>query len=746
VGRGWKGAVIGLLAVLILGCDAATPTPPVASLSVAPAASDQLPTGVAPTPAASPADSAGTVPSPSGEPGATGDAEPAPSAADLILADEAAGRIDPTAALLYRVWATFGDPRLPAAYAEGGWSEDSAALAVAQSTLGSLPPEVAAQIQPDLVRPTDPVSPFFAGSTGLTGRDPSARLARAVMRAGTTIGQAPGAPMPAVTCGANGWGYFDGPSPKSYRVWGECAGNGQSDIQAAAGMLEPIWNAEIAYMGRPPIPDIGSPGEGGDQRIDLYLVAGNCAAIGSRCKPLSDNFGITPPTTPFVSSGAAQQSSAFVLVGRAGLTDPQEFQGTLAHELFHVMQDAFNESGTADLGRRRNHWFVEASATWAEYAFAGGNGSLQAAFSGFLGTPYGLKSTEGSNAYWSFPWPLYMEQENGKGAVHRAWAAIEGKAFPQVTDAIDGVLSFAKSFRGFALRTWDQELNAGSPMDPLFPTAATGPRLLPFKTRAKLGVVLLPTAKGVTPRSNLENIQSLYSVYRQFRIDKKVGQVIVDLAGLKPAAAIDADALVKIRGGKWEIRKLKPGRNAWCMDNPGDKFEELVIVLANHAKEDKPTVTGQWTIDSPREPCITYHVTIDWTDFWGSGADGVRFDGYLDHVEPEIPGTDVTVITGTGTVSGGRHAYWKCNPGFKDLPVPIGTAKAAFDGVIDGDEVTITAYGDIETGFAGVTTQPFLLPRVGGEADMAGKDRPGDVCAHGWKGSIEATLIASPPP
>ena len=82
----------------------------------------------------------------------------APVPADKILADVEAGKIDADTGLMYRIFASFADPRLPAEYAGGPPDIDQAALdeAAFRQANGDLPPAVADAVRPYLLRPTTP--------------------------------------------------------------------------------------------------------------------------------------------------------------------------------------------------------------------------------------------------------------------------------------------------------------------------------------------------------------------------------------------------------------------------------------------------------------------------------------------------------------------------------------------------------------------------------------------------------------
>ena len=86
-----------------------------------------------------------------------------PSSQSLIAADLEAGTISQAQSLLYRAWALFWDPRLPERYdGAGSVGEDNGLFRDIAAVLPTLPADQAAELEPFLLRPTDPRSAFSA--------------------------------------------------------------------------------------------------------------------------------------------------------------------------------------------------------------------------------------------------------------------------------------------------------------------------------------------------------------------------------------------------------------------------------------------------------------------------------------------------------------------------------------------------------------------------------------------------------
>ena len=714
------------------------PASPIASAVVAtPSATPPTPASADPQatassgPSATPSIPATSAPPSNEEPGGR-------TSADLIRAAVAAGSLDDATGLLYRVYAVFGDPRLPAEFATGVAHEDFQALMRAPLDIDRLPAAVADQLRPYVVRPTDPSSLFFDTSAAEATGDATL----AAVRTGSLGKSVPQAisPVEVVCDPVTRWGSALG--THRFKVWGRC-GDATSDdqIRQTVAAMDPIWKDETAYMGRDPIEDTGSPDHGGDTRIDIYLVVDCVTRDNQRHCVNPAEGGLTLGSLRYEITNGVAASSAFILIPRRLLADPFRLRTALAHEMFHALELAHNNEGFA-IGDGAI-WLMDASAVWAVWRFIPGSGPIEITqfFRAFQGTGASLQSDAGLNPYLSFAWPLFLEQKGGDGTVKRAWVATRGKANDvAIMDAVNGVVSFESEFRTFAMRVWNRELGIGPPVDPLLPNGATGGSTPRVPRTATAGAVeLLPTREGATPITNTESIPTLYGRYRPYKVHDDVGKIIVDFSGLASAATLDIDALVKVKG-KWEHRELPPGQTTWCTDDEKDDIEEFVIVLSNHERvRPTPPIQGDWTVESPRTPCLSYHITIEWTDVWDNVPDTVVFEGYADVVDPDAIG-EVTVLTGTGTVTGSRSAYIACNPGLAGSPTS-GSADALFVAVIEGEKVTVNAFGDYTGLFGGVTTWPFEVPRRGGEKRLEGADlRPGAICPHEYSGTATVRI------
>ena len=240
------------------------------------------------------------------------------------------GDIDEETALEYRVFAAFGDPRLPAEY-EGDDSEviESDALVDAATRFTSLSPDAQATLAPFLI------PPYHAGShwSGV----------------GASAARPTGAEPPAETPWCDGslitenWNSLDTLNGK-VRVWWQQRYN-ETDRAEAEEIVDAIddkiWPGLTSLMGREPLSDASVFGcDGGDGKLDIALVDAATAT--------------TVPATLF----GCKNTAAHILFDR-GRANRLPY---VAHEIMHAIQFSYSISE----GCGEYEWLREATAQWVQ--------------------------------------------------------------------------------------------------------------------------------------------------------------------------------------------------------------------------------------------------------------------------------------------------------------------------------------------------------------------------------------------
>ena len=512
--------------------------------------------------------------------------------ADALI-DQAAGasQISASTALLYRVWSEFGDPRVPAQL-QGTPTEDEASLVQAYWSRASLPAAVAGGVGAYLDRPDQ--APY--GS-------PDVQLAAA------------GGPC------SNGWTSAAGQN--AFRVWATCTGDEAADIGAVAAAMDSLWGPMTAVMG-PPLPDDGT---GGDTRLDIYLVDDGTQCVTGRdpCyRLLAGEGGRTVPAAP--DDGI--RTSAFIVLPRALAKVTPAITSLLAHEFFHALQFAHNARGV--FAGRASYWFVEASADWAQTAFARPTAASYVYGPQFvdrfqsMDVPLNSDNLSATgDGYRAFIWPYFMQQEGGgnPAIVGAAWKALENA--PDFTAAdvrLNAVFPFDQHFADFAFRNLNRAFLPTDPivprysaMDPTFPYDAS-----PSAARLHGTQVVSAQPAGQPGLSLPESLDRLTSHYWVFVVPPEVRQIDIDLSGLSGGDLVADAAVLAGHGvpfsGTWERRRLGPGRTTWCRDDPGNDISLAFLVLSNAAFAGSP-VTGSLRIVG-RAACADAAGTTSWTKTW----------------------------------------------------------------------------------------------------------------------------------
>ena len=607
---------VQLLSLLLAACTSLTPTLPPQSIAPDLSASPAAPSGGVPSPGSS-TDS----PLPSDPPSA------APTtSADQIVAAMEAGEIDFPTSLLYRMYAMFGDPRLPSEFDGPADEEDLAPLLLATDPEVELPDDIRALMETYIVRPTDPLSAF----SGARETDTTSLTSRALASVG--------GPVAALACGANGWAAQNAAVP--IKVWARCTGSYEADIRAAVAIANSIYAPMTDYM-RPPVPDEGTELDGGDTSIDVYLTNDvSCPPEFGRCVAIKNPAygGLAHRDWPY-GQPPGEPSSGWILLRRSLMRDPDEFRRVFIHELFHVLQFAHNSviiSGLTGKQDKKGNaildgfWFVEASAKWSEYYFerkAGRGASARTVHRDWFIDKYQFTDaslnalTPFLRRYEAYIWPFFMVQETNENIISDVWDGLADVSdWYEAMSVISAHLPFATRFRDFAVRNVNTNV-ARDKKDPIpkrynaYDSSIPFPDGRPGDSLWRGGPLRIePTEEPVHQADT--TIHSLSAHYFHFRVGDSVEKFEFDFTDLGDGEILDVDALLAIRqdGPRseivWEHRKLPDPKAKFCRSIPEEDVQELYLVLSNHEMEPIPLAGGFFSIHGSREPCRGYEVTI----------------------------------------------------------------------------------------------------------------------------------------
>jgi len=614
---------------------------------------------------------------------------PPPSGASsqaLIQADLDAGLIDYGTSLIYRAWTLFWDSRLPARYDGAGSSgEDLSLFSEIKAALPHLPPDQQAELQGWVARPTDPRSPFGPAAAAFQAR----------------AAQAPDTSVKCTT--PNAWYHLDSPNDNTgsgFRAW-ICAAR-QADanpilgpvLTDLTGIAQLFTKPEPAGMG-PPVPDTLSPDNGGNGKIDVYLLAPNeCRDRNGRCLPIPGNaLAAAPPDGPIgqVVGFPARSSSGYMIVD-VNATDTE----VLAHEFFHILQFAHTVGGLqGEFGNLASSWYVEASAKWAEWHPNLRELSKDNLYDQFVGfQESNLSLLEHSfldHQYESWIWPLFQElKAGGATAVYQSWASAESASDPAGIDAaVNSHLSFADSFRDFSV--WNLQ-----PGD-YFPTLGdTGLENDRWRSR----IDDFPTAPHIHstqelalgPHSVVATVSVLAAQDDRFLMtDGHVRQVTIDLSPLRNAGSANLDLVGRLADThRWRRVKADSSTYTFCRDFPDEDFSAFYVVLSNHASSRVPNggpdpaaaITGFYKVEA-KDHCdipIAYKGTFKMKETlsgFGTTAEGFTAAG---NVSFKYYSTEASCGSGIPPTADSLHYCYTLDSAQETWTHPAET----FDGVEHG--------------------------------------------------------------
>ena len=425
---------------------------------------------------------------------------------------------------------------------------------------------------------------------------------------------------------------------------------------------------------------------GGDAKIDVYLLDTNqCRARDGSCWALTGtDAAMAVGVDPAVDNG----TSGYMLLAKTRALAGNAIKSDFAHEFFHVLQ--FRHNAFAD-----DHFFVEASATWAEWNYVPETAAdeVHTRFPGdFQRSRKSLLSLVPSlHPYASYIWPFFSQQEKGSGApVFNAWVAAEpAEDDTAVINAIDQQLSFETHFRDFAVRNWNQELPGMQPPPVLYKDLPASSGTVPFPDGSPpfVNVVqVLPASPKQKPRFR---INALAAQYDQINVDDAVKKVVLRFKDVP--AGVDVDLLVKTIPEKWERQKVDKSKGvAFCREKPGKKVERIIVILSNHEKRKGTFLKGNYEVEVKSSCCTELGEAIGMTAnvSFSYSHSGDVFDNHIEasqsasltaHLTPVLPSGfdtilfEATPINGTATVHD----------------------RQVFE---DGDEVAIDGSGPPQTG------------------------------------------------
>lgn len=471
------------------------------------------------------------------------------SSGELISGAEERGEIDSETALIYQVFARFGDPRLPARFrGDDRRVSDIEVSGEVLARYATISDAGRATLEPFLV------PPFHAGGWWELQHSPN--IAADPAPAAVRCGQSGDADVP-----LTGWNYVDS-SGGRVRVWWQTRYvDDEAKARAYAGQIDQIWLRLAALLRREPPSDEGEERlcRGGDNKLDIAIV---------------DLVGTGGEVWPYTFGSAATPSYM--------LMDRDVGRSTLIHELMHSFQFAFPTAGPY----MEYMWWREGTAAWSEHYIDPGVNSEHRHAPSFMSVPdmpletfINVNKPQGTRGrahqYGTYLLSLY-QQLNGGGPdfVRQSWEAFATKA--NSLEAVNGLLA-----GGFG-ETWPKFIrnNVNRPPVDQYKQADTLEHRYPFMERHEVALGGSPAL--IYPLDGRVPHLAAHTTYFKFT-DLSARSVAFENPYANrnfPTASVQA--IYYTQDGRRHVEDWTNQQwTTFCRDVKAERIEELVIVIGN---------------------------------------------------------------------------------------------------------------------------------------------------------------------
>ncbi|MBN1459170.1 MAG: hypothetical protein JXA57_06520 [Armatimonadetes bacterium] len=518
-----------------------------------------------------------------------------PSSLDLIAADASKNVLDLDTAWTYRFQALFDQEALPEQYRSVTpltcGTPTVTAFAEAREKLKQ---ETLDGLKPYLLRPTHPDSVFAPPRVEKAQRP----IPRRAGFSGLLFSQ-----RPVTGDNLNGW-CTPKDCPPHIRIWAWDDPVGRQKIEEAYRIIRDykIYEKFLAVMQVPPLPDAGAKtaeaigdadernqfivDTGGNDSLDIYLVGRRKLerkdpVTGQAHFPLGTCWWIFPDE---------RQTPAYILVDRTLTGDM--FGATLAHEIFHAFQFAYDA--------HEDKWWQEGTAVWAEdhigRQWDTEHVHLPQAFDAQSHVLITITSDEGLHEYAIYIFPYYLSCTSTDRIIGSVWQGCvdEVKALDAVERILNG--SFPEVFKQFALINYDDTVpnlpvKYRETLDVLQHHGSMVRRVKKPGKQPPIEFTVPPLGvKYISIANNLPDVD----LTPHFHINLRQLAVYGDLS----LQAMFDPGLGAREPEDWTGLKEK----SLCLNFDDEYFTQLVLVVANHSRD--ATCQPKLTVTVDAERCV----------------------------------------------------------------------------------------------------------------------------------------------
>ncbi|MFA5360237.1 MAG: hypothetical protein WC349_04755 [Patescibacteria group bacterium] len=504
----------------------------------------------------------------------------------LALIDKALNdkKIDYETALIYKVYAIFGDKQLPAEYkSKAPIFGSNVALYEIQVKFSTLSKSTQEKLQPFFTRPEDPTS-YINQRYNKNNQEQSSLFIKTVKanRPDTTLYT-----DFLVSADNKVKVWYPNDTVDAYSsVWDE---DGQGIVvtsttvsKAMAESIkkhldeDKIMQRYIDLLGK----QIKTDGtRGGDDKLDIYVA------------PAGTDLGVTygESSTP---------CSSYILMN-ISIGDKRDtiLKTVLAHEIFHSYQYAYKYDVVKD------NWWGEATAVWAEDFIYPGDNTEQTRLSRFFKYPTtGLNKETPPSAhhYSAYIFPFFITKKYGDEFMKKSWNGCDGKdCLKSIDEIIEG--GFKQQWKEFTLWNYNKE-------PAKFYTDKNGFSTVSGDSAKGKETIFI---NGDNIEINIAEVQPLaarISDVVDMQEDKSIKRVIFkDLKQFTNQLdkKTSIKALIYYKNGKKEVEDWsEKSERSFCIENKDEDFEKVVLITSN-ADMKKPTTKAKIKVEG-KTSC--YHI------------------------------------------------------------------------------------------------------------------------------------------
>jgi hypothetical protein len=502
-----------------------------------------------------------------------------PPKTSYTLIDEAlaAKRINEETAHKYRVFAAFGDSRLPEQYRgdDGGLDASPVAILDAIRSTKEFSAQTQAELRPFVLRPATPGSWTTLSTVKQDPADGPSELS-GDRDSGPSDGPAEADPWYTVLAAGG-----------KVKIWAQrrYAGDTAKADVLAREMTSRIW-PDLVGLFWEPLPDGNLDDNGGGPELDVYLVRPNFSERRANYNQAkygrSSWAAIAMFADPVHHCG---ESPHYILLDSRRPLGSDRSSGLLqdlAHEFTHAVT---GRKPLKDFNCEEYAWIREATGAWGEHFVYPNAQSEQPMAHHFLDDPARpldayTESEQERHHYGAYLFPLSLMFRGRLQSMPKMWENFgRMNSLPGVDNALKATgKDLQETFPLFAVDNWNRATaNRYDRVDKL----ATVAKVWPDSFAVHL------TTGDPYEKSMFMGMKYLATEYVLFRFDNTVKAVTFENT-LTPIPFAGVWVIEKIKGtwkdpDDWTSRVGK----TWCRDNRDEDIEELAIIFTNKQWQNK---------------------------------------------------------------------------------------------------------------------------------------------------------------